>query len=405
MVTISHIYNTESGLDARVKINTAFDALYSMESGGLIEITYSDAQTAISGLLLSVGSYYKITDRADGGIILLAVSTNQFSLEGKGIFLNPDFQLVGQWELNWRTTGDIVGIWVAADEGSFGNGSIVFWNGYHYLVIDDGSFDGSDPATNTTSYQVLTKSVANGYIKEVDFILYDFDNDSVIKREDKRNNSVNGVAKFQWGNDNVYNNTFLSNAGKDIENQRGEFYGNTIADSGYITATNEFTGVFNYNLVGKSTWSVESNIDITKCTLNQFHSGVTTLAFTAEGKTIDNLGSNFEANLDIATAFAAGTLTIPNTLNYIGIFRLVNSAGETIDKIENLPTNHITRFYPTRGATQLFSHTAIGVAVADELVSDAAAINTITGRAHGSDFIEYENEGNLNRRYNAVILA
>ena len=53
----------------------------------------------------------------------------------------------------------------------------------------------------------------------------------------------------------------------------------------------------------------------------------------------------------------------------------------------------------------MFSHAAIVGAILDQLVSDAAATNTITGRTNGSDFIEYERAGNLNRRYNAVILA
>ncbi len=78
MVTISHIYNNESGLDARVKINSAFDALYS-SGASIIEDTYVNIQTLVSSDSLTPGNLYKITNRADNGIILLAVTTNKFS--------------------------------------------------------------------------------------------------------------------------------------------------------------------------------------------------------------------------------------------------------------------------------------------------------------------------------------
>lgn len=373
-------------------------------AGDFIEMTYAQASAAAAACTLVEGEHYKITDRADLGIILLATSPCSFSLEGQGIFLNPDFQAAG------ALGADVQGVWYVGGEAGYVNGNIVFWNGNHYEVIDDAAFAGTDPSATPLAYTLLSKSVANGYIEEVDFIFYDFANDKIIKRVDERNNEIlyDGINNFQWGNDLVKANKNISNNSFFIINQRGIFLRNTMIGACSVVCDETHEGtVVSCNFNGGTAFfcNLDSGELLQNCSIDTNVSIVFDPTKSYSNKSINSLGSTFEADLDIASAFAAGTLTIPVTYNYIGIFNLLNSAGETIDEIVNLPTTHKCRFYPTVGATQLFSHSAIAGATANQLVSDAAAINTITGRTNGSDFIEYEKAGNLNRRYNAVIAA
>ena len=109
--------------------------------------------------------------------------------------------------------------------------------------------------------------------------------------------------------------------------------------------------------------------------------------------------------MSLAPVFNAGRLTVPSALNYAGVITLINNGGQTITKIDDTSAVHVIRYIVETGLSQTFSHTAIGVAAADDLVSDAAAANIIVGRANGGDFIEYERTGNLNVRTNAAIMA
>lgn len=385
-----------------------FDLLAALlQTDEVIVVNYAEAQTLITdynagtGDGLAAGSHYFISDKADRGILLLAVTSNSFSLEGQGIFLNPDFQDIG------TLTGTINGMWYAGGEGTFTNGTIVFWNGLHYEVTDDGAFDTTDPATNVLAYTLLSKSIANGYIEEVDFILYDFANDSITRRIDKRNNDVQltSISVFQWGNNSVARNTLINEGYYNCINNRGTIQNNTLTDNVTVTSDNTNEGSISSSIFsGSSTYTANfSGVGkLKKCTLSPSY--YVTIVFKPtvdhDGKTFNGLGSTFEAELDMddVAIYAANQLTIPTTLNYVGIFTLRNNGAVTIDKITNLPITHEVNFYVQSGNSKLFDHTAIGAAVADELVSDAAAINTIVGRTNGSDRIGYRRSGNLNVR-------
>jgi hypothetical protein len=389
--------------------------------GGFIEDTYANIATFLAAGTLIPGAHYKITDRADLGIILLALSATQLSLEGEGIFLNPDFQDVGNYDGVQPLTGVNLdsneGIWVATGEGStITQGDVVFWDGLHYQVVDDSSFDTTNPATNTTAYQVLPKTVSGvGYITETDFILYDFLADEIIGREDKRGNKIHSpyaVTVMQWGNDLVVDNLTENVSTFSCINQRGSLYANTLKNSVTVTCTNAHEGelgdcVFEMN--GSYDIDLDSGIIIGACKFAT-NTGITvnpTIPYSNKVIIDGHSTFTFDLNMTDGTDYDQGTqvLTIPSSLTYIGVFTLINNTGQNIEEIVNLPINHKCRFYVEDGNTQNFVHNNIAGALANELVSDLAITNTVTGRASGSDFIEYEKSGDLNRRYNAVILA
>lgn len=375
--------------------------------GGVISITYANAAIQANKCALIPGAHYLITDRADLGIMLLAVTPCSFSLEGEGIFLNTDYQRAGDYS-GVPAFNSIFGVWTAAIDAVVVNGDIVFWDGLHYETTDSTSVDGTEPSVNILAYTLLAKAGTNfGYIEEVDFILYDFANDVILERNDKRNNKIasfDTIATFQWGNNNVVNNTAVSGGYYLILNQIGIVASNFVESAGSLYLNQEHEGsiiscTFKGNQVDGNLDAGESCIE---CSFDLINNITLDPKVSSIGKKISKNESTFEATID---AFAAGVITIPTELNYVGIFTLDNATSSTITKIVNLPTTHKVRFYAKAGKTQLFSHAAVVGAILDQLVSDAAATNTITGRTNGSDFIEYERAGNLNRRYNAVILA
>lgn len=202
------------------------------------DITYATLSTAITNNT-AIEGFYLITDatstrlaggKADKGILVQvykdSLGATYVRLEAEGIFLNPDYQDVGVYSgvvgLTGIAKGTNRGVWFTAETG-FINGDITFWNGLHYQVTTAASLNGTDPATNTIAYTVLPKATANmGYIAESDFIEYDFANDWIQRRADKRNNDISlsrqsdsdwmvlgepACTYFQWGRDQCYGNS------------------------------------------------------------------------------------------------------------------------------------------------------------------------------------------------------
>lgn len=393
-------------LEEKIQIRTFIQDLgiittSTLPPSSFISVSYSEAQTLIAANDLEVGSHYLIEDKADLGIILLATSTNTFSLEGQGIFLNPDYQ-------NVFTNN--VGVWHSAIAGLVANTSIVIWKGLQYLSLT--GLAGLAPDIVGLNWSLISKTAnPEEYIKEVDYIHYDFNSDAITLRQDLRNNSwcPNLITTFQAGNNLVTDMTILGAGDINIYNQRGTITGCLITSGGKLTASNDFTGVFSNNKIFKNFIVIKDTISVSNCTINSSIPNITNITFenavTFDSKTIDHLSSTFNAELDMTSDFAAGSLTIPSQLNYVGIYTLENASGSNISNILNLATGFRTRFYVEAGNTQNFVHLPIAGSANNDLVSDAGVTNTITGRTNGSDFIEYERAGNLNRRYNAVILA
>jgi hypothetical protein len=113
--------------------------------------------------------------------------------------------------------------------------------------------------------------------------------------------------------------------------------------------------------------------------------------------------SNWEYTLT-ASDMALGVLTIPIAEAYNGIFTL-SGITSIVSSIVNLSANHRSKFIITPTETNQFLHTLIGVAVANNMVSDAGITNTLIGRIDGGDYIAYEKSGNLNQRVDIVVNA
>jgi len=394
-------------------------------SGGIISKTYTEISTLIINNELVQGAFYNITDRCDSGLIIQAINGNKLSINGVGLFLNPDFQDVGDYSGLLIPKGNNKGVWFLAGQsgvGAFANGDIVFWNGIMYQVTDDSQFDTNSPNINTDAYSPLSKSVTNGYILESDTVTYNFDSDVILSRKDKRGNIVeneHSVNSFQWGNDYVTYNEVSSASYFNCINARH----NDITSNIFIRGTiilkicdSINTCVFlNANLIINNGRVIQditfdilalitisnNNIDIVGGQINREYSSL-----LINDNATGSLGEALELDLNDPTIFDGTILTIPTEYSLAGFFKLKNSGGSTITKIINLPTLFKNvRFIVEDGDNQIFSHTGIASAAANDLVSDGAANNTIVGRTNGGDFIEYQKIGNLNVRTNIVKLA
>lgn len=364
--------------------------------------TYAEILALKNASTLIPGCFYKISDRADLGIIIQATSTDDLTLAGSGVFLNPDYQNV----LLPSDFKEFVGVWYSGLGGLVLGESVVAWNGLQYVNIT-GSNGGTNPSVDTTNWTVMPKATnLSNYYREVDDILYDFVADTLIYRADNRGNKISkNLTAFQWGNDVSTNNVSDNSSTLNNINSRGETNRNILTSNSTLVLDNTFSGDFKNNILGESiSLTVINAITIDSCS---FLTGSTISIGTNNhvSKTISSGFSNFESNIDMSTEFATGSITIPTSSNYVGIFNLINNSAQTISKIVNMPTNHECFFKVENGNNQIFSHTAIGSAVLDNLVSDAATSNTVTGRTNGGDYISYKRSGTLNVRSNVVILA
>lgn len=79
----------------------------------IIDITYSDMETALAGSTLTPGQFYRITDAAgtDLGFICQAIRENEITVNGQGGYLNADFQGVGDYGNTPETFNAQLGIW------------------------------------------------------------------------------------------------------------------------------------------------------------------------------------------------------------------------------------------------------------------------------------------------------
>jgi len=143
------------------------------------------------------------------------------------------------------------------------NNDVYFFNGQNqYKLFNINQLNGTNPTINTSAYVLLGTS---SYILEWDRIIYDFENDEVLYRMDKRNNLVNNSSfnTFQFGNNNVHD--FKINSSSSIVN----ILNNTGIITGNISGTNSNVSLFN------NTGSITLNVNGNSNTINiNYNSGI-----------------------------------------------------------------------------------------------------------------------------------
>ena len=239
---------------------------------GFISVSYVALTTLISTNALVPSQQYLITDaifvngypfditdfKENVPIVVTAISTNEISLSGSGIFLNADYQKVGDYSAVTGFVAPPQGIWNLVNTYVIGN--VVIWDGVHWVNITGTN---SEPNLSNPDWTFLPKTSTNGYITEIDIVKYNVATNQITYREDVRNNRVeNNIATYldnenreafwvwQWGNDKVTSNTILAQSYFCIKNQTGTVLSNLLDDYSiiYIGAETN-SGIISYNIV------------------------------------------------------------------------------------------------------------------------------------------------------------
>lgn len=472
----------------RINSNTAYISNIAITSTSptfdIIDITYAAFNALVLANTIQKGWFYRITDAGltDEGVIVQGTTINTNSIQGSGIFLNADYQNVGNYS---GVSGFVanLGLWSTVVQAVV-IGNVVIWNNLHWKNLT-GAW-GTFPNADAVNWVLLSKTTTNGYIKEVDSIKYDLTTNIIKYRADKRLNEVEysalyGFDSFKWGDDNtlrnkVYSDSYISNRNGygildsnivsnlsglsnestytanlpqiknnivnsnsfiniDMNVSSGLVYYNTVQSSSEIRiySFDANSSVSDNNLASASIMtignlvntsfnqnSLSSNASVTLPLISVSTNGYfrintisqKTINFSAVNSTIENYilsysYSTFPITLDMndASIFNAGVLTISNARKPFGIVTLLNCTGKTILKIVGVDTFDKI-FIPTDGETVTFQHTLIGASSNNDLVCDApASANLLTGRTNGSDYIQYRVLGARNLRSNLVLLA
>ena len=223
---------------------TAVGNVVTVNIAGTAPVTVTNAQllTLISGNTVLPNTWYLVSDAIftfttveNVPILVQGVTTNSVSLSGSGIFLNADYQNVGDYS---GVTGFIanIGVWNNVLAPVIGN--VVIWNNLHFVNIT-GVNGVLPPNVDAANWTLLAKTATNGYILEVDDIQYNPTNNQIFTRSDKRLNvvennffSYSGLGEafllFQWGNNQVQNNSVLNDSCFELRNN--PVIGNPIAN-------------------------------------------------------------------------------------------------------------------------------------------------------------------------------
>lgn len=339
----------------------------------------------------------------DLGIRIFCETKNKFALQASGGFLNPDYQGVGDYSgaENVSGVGDLGitrGVWQSANEGDYGLGDIVIWSGLHYQVISvvDFPVGPTPPPDSTGNYTLLPKSAPNvGYIEEWDAIEYDFDNNWIQSREDKRGNKVkcaftindeilgyNPLALFQWGNYKVQGNSVNESLLSCINNTN-EVRLNDVSGGAFVFCEGNLN-VFTENIINNSTITQNENpFSISNCTFFRVAADFTNATKDYDSKALSPYLSTFDAIISCDTNLVANVLNVPD---YLGIIYLDSTnASETIKEFSTHPT--FERTFSTVGDSETFSTVVFNNTGTPGMIFPSPSTSA-TIKIGGSDFIK-----------------
>jgi hypothetical protein len=347
----SAVININNGVAIiTIASNTNYCAVFTFNTfaQGLTVLTASTLSSLISANNLIAGAFYLITDaifiNTSGiyseavPILVQAISTNEITLNGNGIFLNADYQGTGDYS---SVTGFVAqrGVWDGLN--TYVVGDVVIWNNLHWVNLT-GTTTLVAPNLDTTNWQLLVKSSTKGYITEIDIIKYNVETNKITYREDVRNNRIEnnlqtyiGVLNeaflcFQWGNINVVENTVLNESFIECWNNILRVNGNIVNNASRITFTKSNNGKFNSNTFDSAIIIVSNNLgDII---FNEFKNTTTAIGLLSNASFISNIvvGGNLNSFDVLATGKVQNNQFITDTDAPAGWAYIMNGINSTM---------------------------------------------------------------------------
>ncbi len=187
--------------------------------GGTIYVkTAAQAQTDLQTFTQGSQVFITDADKTNGGALFSVIKDPisgivNLAPDGTGLFLNAAINSIGDTsgvlaETGVAPTGNTGGVWNAIGEGAYVTGDLVVWNNSNYQLLDSGAVNGTDPATNTTAYYFLNKSISNvGYLLVANKIKgYELASNHFKFREDQVNECEINHWSYdfhQWGDTNI----------------------------------------------------------------------------------------------------------------------------------------------------------------------------------------------------------
>lgn len=404
------------------KVDSHSDVEFSLPNEGTIRDNIFTGQSAISvNENKGVFESNKFTESTSGSIsigLTADLSSNTFSLKSHlTIVLTAGAQFImnicSTATLTATYSGDIKSneinnttFNVVAGAGTINNNQFVKAT-FSVSTINDGSI-----INNTISYSSLTISVnrATGVIEgnivsqDSAFTIVDNDSnvlynlvesDSVVlltyntgtfgKSSKNGGNIVSSKSTLALGTNasEVGGNQIVDDSSVNIATNNGSFLGNSLNTSSTILITTNSNPIVGVVCENSSFGIVTNSVSI------------------SGGAAIRGVGS-IKYVLDCADPtiydLLTTTLTIPNGLeSFFGYYTLLNANGLTISKIVNSTANWNTEFVNDAGAITTFAVSAVGLALANEIIDKSGAPSyAITYRLNGTDSVLIKRVGNLN---------
>lgn len=254
---------------------TAVGGFVTIDIAGTAVVPVTNAQllTLISTNAIVPNTWYLVSDAIftvtlndTVPILVQGITVNSVSLSGSGIFLNADYQQVGNYS---GVTGFVANIGVWQDTQTPVIGDVVMWNNLHYVNLTGvNTVLPNTPQTDPVNWSVLAKTTTNGYIQEIDDITYDPKSNNILSRTDKRNNEVQNNPNnytatmeafyvFQWGNNQTQSNVVNSDSDFTCWNNIiigtpaplfvPAIFSNTVSGFSQVEVSNQKFGTFRNN--------------------------------------------------------------------------------------------------------------------------------------------------------------
>lgn len=360
-------------------------------SQGYVTLSRVEARALASAGTIEIGQTYNIYDVGDDGIVLTGITSSLYSFDGEYVAVNPDYQ---------NTSGDFDGTWNSGLSSATIT-KLYAWNGAMFESLT-GSV-GSDPSLDTTNWALVPKTDPR-YVREIDFVQYDIDSNTVIRRTDKRSNLMVGnvsVTSFKWGSDAFTANTIIDTSNNWIQNSLGSL-SNTYIACGTCSADSALLNMENCNIVGNTVgftntsggysivgWDIRNKLPATF--------DMTKIYTPNSNENVVSINDSHSDLMATAPTITGNVMTLDSTYNYVGTL-VVNQTGASISKLKVDSSVLIPfkkyKIVPIAGTTVGVTSTAIASALADGyILSTSATTITLTsvgtvGAAAYTDFCE-----------------
>jgi hypothetical protein len=326
--------------------------------GGLVILTNAQLLNLINTNAIEVTTTYLVTDAqyADQGVLVTGAAIGQnTSVQGIGLFLNADYQDVGNYS-GVTGFGTWLDIWYANYPGSVSIGDVVIWNNNHYKNLTGTYFNGlTGPNADPVNWQLLAKSTTTGYIKATDLVYYNVNTNTVNTRIDNVGNEVeffinskgnNSLLVFQWGKSTTTGNKVKGESICYNANNYLAFNNNTFSSGSYGDFVAYGIGVIAYNTVTglETEFSVRFEVNGPVLSNTITNNSRMEIANIPNGATIkyNTLQEESEIYIELLTKSGLTPTDIQyNTLNNFARIRLLTGVVYTTIKYCNMSNSLI----------------------------------------------------------------